>query len=1062
MSKPEPRAGGASYLELLKYFRVQAEDQFNKVLGREKISACCMGIADSVVIGTEAGMLHILSTAGSLLKSYKSHDMPINDICLDFEGNIACCSDNGTVVVYFNSFTDGLGEDKKPLVVHVNEPVKSISMEGSNYSRSASHSEKYNQKQYSKSSATGNKKPDISFVAGCKSGQLIRYFSSSSWLSQKKQVLFAGAGTPVSTIAWMGNMIAWADASQVRLMDVSSSAAVCYLDCPSGVDPHGSFPCTLVWASYHDLFVGWADSFRHLELMVKSDFFMPASPKVSGTTKGKPPKSAEMSQDIIARTVSDWQADCIICGISAFDSDHIVLLGYTPDEQEAFTEGPEGEDDPLPDAPIEQATPRNNKIPFNEVEIQVCNLFSGEIVVSDLVQMRGKKLIHGPKEVKLCCTYHRAECMADVHAWKVSGLLSAQPVQPADMSGQTSNNVSSGVPPALFIFTPQDMVCAALRDVDDKIGRALLDMDMLLAVNLAASDRYNLSKYKFVDLLYLYVSHLLDEDEWNVAVQECVRLLGHDSDDSFLWERFVYAFSKKGALHKLAPFIPTQSLKLSRNVYQVILDEFLTSHPKDLAQLVEKWAPCASSEPPLFDTSALLTRLQNYRSTSPWHHIAQAHLCRQRGDWAQALVLYLESAGVGSPTDLEQLKTYDFSPVFQMIASQDLFASVQDRVLRLVRLDPARACEFLVKFRDNLQIPVVVAQLRADRSLLYSYLHEMFTKAQEAYNIQEYAEYHALQVALYAEFATPFVKPTPSVGSALSDESFAQAIKAPANHSASADNKGVREITAGPADSPFLLFLKHSHYAPLDLALKECEKRTPPLYHEIIYIHTKMGNIKIAFDLLLKEIGDIHAAIRFTETYDPSLWAQLTEYSLSDGDMLSQVIDYAGISANVNPATVVQKIPPKLAVPSLRKRLVRLNSLFAFRQFVTDQCNDILAEDTIVLQRNLNQLKRKAFKVDPTGARCSACTKPIFVPTDTSDATLGLRTRSHIVYTKDPDKLGGVDIEDRNNEKDKTGRIAGDQASIWGSPLPPALLPSGVLVFSNKLVYHRQCYLNGI
>ena len=58
--------------------------------------------------------------------------------------------------------------------------------------------------------------------------------------------------------------------------DSSTLTAVCYLESPLGTSSSSnstsaSFPCSLVWASKYDLFIGWADSFRHLELMKTSE-----------------------------------------------------------------------------------------------------------------------------------------------------------------------------------------------------------------------------------------------------------------------------------------------------------------------------------------------------------------------------------------------------------------------------------------------------------------------------------------------------------------------------------------------------------------------------------------------------------------------------------------------------------------------------------------------------------------------------------------------------------------------------------------------------------------------
>ena len=34
-----------------------------------------------------------------------------------------------------------------------------------------------------------------------------------------------------------------------------------------------------------------------------------------------------------ARNVADWEADCIICGLSTLDADHILILGYAPPDE---------------------------------------------------------------------------------------------------------------------------------------------------------------------------------------------------------------------------------------------------------------------------------------------------------------------------------------------------------------------------------------------------------------------------------------------------------------------------------------------------------------------------------------------------------------------------------------------------------------------------------------------------------------------------------------------------------------------------------------------------------
>ena len=99
-------------------------------------------------------------------------------------------------------------------------------------------------------------------------------------------------------------------------MDVSTQTAICYLNCPDGAGPpHTLLPCALFWETDSDLLVGWGDSFRHVEIVATS---LPAGGDAVG------------GEIVTARNVVDWEADCIICGLTTFDADHVLVLGYAP------------------------------------------------------------------------------------------------------------------------------------------------------------------------------------------------------------------------------------------------------------------------------------------------------------------------------------------------------------------------------------------------------------------------------------------------------------------------------------------------------------------------------------------------------------------------------------------------------------------------------------------------------------------------------------------------------------------------------------------------------------
>ena len=241
-------------------------------------------------------------------------------------------------------------------------------------------------------------------------------------------------------------------------MDVSTLTAVCYLDSPAGMGTgkSPSFPCTLCWASDHDLFIGWADSFRHLELRASSYTEVLTTAGGGSQNPGLPQRSKPpLSGGIFARTVSDWQTDFLICGMSAFDAEHVVLLGYCPPLDGAgvalpmdnIAESPEEREragsqlsahstpprsreqsqssDQHPESPMKaggsgKGNGLNAGVATNELEVHICALFSGQPVASDSLQLHGHSVTAGPWAYKMCSTYDTAHCMKNAMEWRIA------------------------------------------------------------------------------------------------------------------------------------------------------------------------------------------------------------------------------------------------------------------------------------------------------------------------------------------------------------------------------------------------------------------------------------------------------------------------------------------------------------------------------------------------------------------------------------------------------------------------------------------------------------------
>lgn len=190
-----------------------------------------------------------------------------------------------------------------------------------------------------------------------------------------------------------------------------------------------------------------------------------------------------------------------------------------------------------------------------------------------------------------------------------------------------------------------------------------------------------------------------------------------------------------------------------------------------------------------------------------------------------------------------------------------------------------------------------------------------------------------------------------------------------------------------------------------------------------------MGKEKQALGLLLREIQDVQQAVDFVQAHQSSLglWGDLIDYALVDSQFLANLLDYIG-EAEVSPLTIISRIPPSASLPLLSQRLLKVLSQQGFQAYINERCNEILAEDTLHLQRSLNQTQRKALKVEPSW-RCATCSRPLFLPPAALTAPAAT--------IKPPSPL--VEFPPQ----------------IWGTG---GTSGSGIVVFNNKVAFHSVCY----
>ena len=923
---------------------------------------------ENLVVGMEDGHVHIVNfSTGQILKSFRPHDRAVNDVSVDNAGTtIVTCSDSGTVTLHYLGI-----EGEKENFVYMNDPVKCVCVEDDSLS-----------------------KRDRCFVTGTATGQLVYY--SQVWFTTKQLILFNGDDSAVSNITWRGNVIAWADACQVRLLDIASKTAICCVPSPAGVSKVNPYPCKLFWESNTNLYIGWADDFRNLELSTQSAV---ANNDNNAAVVG-------VKQTVNARTVAHWQADVIICGMSSFDSDHILILGYVPPDIKNYdmhNDEQNGDDE------------------VDQPEIQVVKKVNGNAVVCNVISVNGDKQ-RGPWSYRLLSNYKCFNRRKNLHRWELEKY-------------RATRGGSKGMCPTCYLTSGEDFIVIRVRDINDRVTSALEKGDIKEAVCLAFSDRTSLRQYQLHDLMTLYIEDLLDNGNADLAAEECNALIGKDT---ILWERWILAFIVRKQLSSIAPYIPTRSPRLPSSVYEVVLENYLQNDTYEFLQVVRKWA---TIKPHIFDHDRLLLRLQaTHGNADKFCLEAEAELYMLAKEYGNAIAAYLEIEGESCKSRTRKSRSNmnnkgdenpqksNFAHIFDLIEREDLFDHVKHKLSNMFRLSREHTEQFLLRNLEKLTIKTVVQQLKKfDRRSLCWYLHMIFTNCFDMYNTEEYASYHKMQISLYAEEAALSYAATKG----SKDDDSRQARKENVRN-------GFELITGRDTDDreeDFINFLKHSSYVPLDEALHECENRNPPLYREMVYILARQGQSRKALGLLLREDGNAVDAIRFVETNDKNLWPVLVDYSLNHSGFLIQLLDYLGI-CDIDPYGIVSKIPSKLHIPSVQKKMKQIIGQYEFQVFLNDVCNDVMENDALTLLRNLNHSQRKAIKVYPQQMRCKICSRPLYLP--------------HGPIPNDPMTLKGFQ------------RLKSELHEVWGSNRSACVddepTDSEVLVFSNIASFHRFCF----
>ena len=129
---------------------------------------------------------------------------------------------------------------------------------------------------------------------------------------------------PLETVAWRGNLLAWADESGVRLFDVQHMVRIACVDRPTGARTSlyptiGTLRPNLVWERCDRLLIGWGDCLMGMRVYDATN--------VGGSGK-------EGMKKKVVECVMAWELDCVACGVVPVDERHVGVLGLVPCSEE--------------------------------------------------------------------------------------------------------------------------------------------------------------------------------------------------------------------------------------------------------------------------------------------------------------------------------------------------------------------------------------------------------------------------------------------------------------------------------------------------------------------------------------------------------------------------------------------------------------------------------------------------------------------------------------------------------------------------------------------------------
>ncbi|RYP89564.1 hypothetical protein DL770_004285 [Monosporascus sp. CRB-9-2] len=462
----------------------------------------------------------------------------------------------------------------------------------------------------------------------------------------------------------------------------------------------------------------------------------------------------------------------------------------------------------------------------------------------------------------------------------------------------------------------------------------------------------------------LWIKDLVEEQNWERAAE----VIGKTVNTPDRWEKWIYTFAGAKKFDEIVNYMPSEPIRpipIPGTVYEIVLGHYAQKNKLKFKELLDRW------EPELFDERSIITVLENqlkFRDVREdsiedgekgrdWRIVKEslARLYELNGRYREALRCYI--------------KLQDADSAMRLIRENHLADAVTDDVPSFIALrvpEPLLSQMSVAELEEVTSEAISLLVDEAQRGLIpaSTVVHQLEEKRLDTFLYFYFR-------GLWREYRDRPVDDTASIVDDFADLAVHIFVK---------------------FDRELLMdFLRVSTSYHFEKAAQECEQAN--YIPELVYLYSKMGEMKQALSLIIDRLGDVSQAIAFAkEQNDPEIWEDLLNYSMDKPRFIRGLLEEVGTA--INPLTLIRRIPEGLEIPGLREGLQHIMKEHEIQYSISSGVARVLRSEVAAAQNTLRTGQRRGIKFEIATAADVGEAEMEKVPTETqrSDATDGTRT----------------------------------------------------------------------